>query len=151
MMVLERGPTIVQPATSDCSSSVIQLPSTPPQIHLLGLPRRALAGGLVVLEASTRRARRRGLSRVDGLPRDHALLLPGCRSVHTIGMRFALDLLWLDRDGALLRLDRDVPARRVRTCARASAVVECGAGEADRFAAALGAPGSGSRARALTS
>ena len=90
-----------------------------------------------MLVAGTRRARRRGLSRVDGLARDHALLLPGCRSVHTIGMRFALDLLWLDARGALLRLDRDVPARRVRTCVRASAVIECRAGEGDRFAEAL--------------
>jgi uncharacterized membrane protein (UPF0127 family) len=113
------------------------LPSTPPQIHLLKLPRRELPGGLTVLVASTRRARRRGLSGVGELPRDHALLLPGCRSVHTIGMRFALDLLWLDAEGALLRVDHDVPARRVRTCVRASAVIECGAGNGDRFAACL--------------
>jgi uncharacterized membrane protein (UPF0127 family) len=122
------------------------LPSTPLQIHLLGLPRRELAGGLAVLVASTRRARRRGLSRVDGLARDHALLLPGCRSVHTIGMRFALDLLWLDAGGALLRLDRNVPARRVRTCVHASAVIECGAGAGDRFAACLPAS-AGKRSR----
>jgi uncharacterized membrane protein (UPF0127 family) len=113
------------------------LPSTPPQIHLLKLPRRELPGGLAVLVASTRRARRRGLSRVGELPRGHALLLPGCRSVHTLGMRFALDLLWLDAGGALLRLDRAVPARRVRTCARASAVIECRAGEGDRFVAGV--------------
>jgi len=121
----------------DCSSSVIHLSLTPSQIHLLDLPRRDLGGGLVVLVASTRRARRRGLSRVSELSRDHALLLPGCRSVHTIGMQFALDLLWLDGDGALLRLDRAVPARRVRTCVRARAVIECAAGHGDRFAEAL--------------
>ena len=90
-----------------------------------------------MLVAGTRRARRRGLSRVVELPRDHALLLPGCRSVHTLGMRFALDLLWLDGRGALLRLDRAVPARRMRTCTRASAVIECAAGEGERFAEAL--------------
>ncbi len=52
-------------------------------------------------------------------------------------MRFALDLLWLDADGAPLRLDRAVPARRVRTCVRARAVIECTAGDGDRFAEAL--------------
>jgi uncharacterized membrane protein (UPF0127 family) len=52
-------------------------------------------------------------------------------------MRFALDLLWLDGGGALLRLDRAVPERRVRTCARASAVIECVAGEGERYAEAL--------------
>ncbi len=102
-----------------------------------GLQRRALAEGLTLLVAADRRARRRGLAHLDALPSGHAMLLPGCRSVHTIGMRFALDLLWLDRTGALVRLDRDVRARRLRTCMRARSVVEAPAGEGERFAAAL--------------
>jgi uncharacterized membrane protein (UPF0127 family) len=51
-------------------------------------------------------------------------------------MRFPLDLVWLDRAGAVVRVDRDVPRRRVRTCLRARSVVECGAGRADAFLAA---------------
>jgi uncharacterized membrane protein (UPF0127 family) len=57
-------------------------------------------------------------------PPVEALLLPRTRSVHTFGMRFALDLLWLDQDGAVVRIDREVPPRRVRTCLRARAVLE---------------------------
>ncbi len=53
-----------------------------------------------------------------------ALLLPATRSVHTAGMRFPLDLHWLDADGRTLRVDRDVLPWRVRGCRRASAVVE---------------------------
>ena len=53
-----------------------------------------------------------------------ALLLPRTRSVHTFGMRFALDLVWLDRDGRAIRVDRAVGPNRLRTCARASAVCE---------------------------
>jgi uncharacterized membrane protein (UPF0127 family) len=112
-------------------------PSPTSLIHLFALPRRELADGLTVLVASTRRARGRGLSRLDELPRGHALLLTRCRSVHTLGMRFALDLLWLGAAGELVRLDRGVPARRARTCVRANAVIECAAGEGDRFAACL--------------
>ena len=37
-----------------------------------------------------------------------ALYFPRCRSVHTIGMRFALDLIWVDADGAIVRIDRGV-------------------------------------------
>ena len=85
--------------------------------------------------ASTRRARSRGLLGRDGVA--GALWLPRTRSVHTIGMRFALDLLWLDAAGAVVRVDRDVAPRRLRTCVRARAVVEAAAGEGDRFAAAL--------------
>jgi uncharacterized membrane protein (UPF0127 family) len=107
--------------------------------RLARLERRTLADGLTLLVAGDRRARRRGLAHLDDLPAGHALLLEGCRSVHTLAMRFALDLLWLAGDGTLLRLDRAVGARRLRTCLRARAVIETTAGEGDRFAAALGA------------
>jgi uncharacterized protein len=53
-----------------------------------------------------------------------ALLIPGCRSVHTFGMRFPLDLVWLDRDGRVLGLDLGVPHNRVRTRRDAVAVLE---------------------------
>jgi uncharacterized membrane protein (UPF0127 family) len=53
-----------------------------------------------------------------------ALLLRGTRSVHTAGMRFALDLEWLDEHGRTVRVDRAVPPYRMRACRRASAVVE---------------------------
>ncbi|MGH2858122.1 MAG: DUF192 domain-containing protein [Solirubrobacteraceae bacterium] len=102
-----------------------------------GLPQRGLAGGLVVIEARTHRSRRRGLSRLDALPERHALHIPGTPSVHTFGMRFALDLVWLARDGAVVRVDHAVAPRRLRTCLRARSVVETRAGEGDAFHAAL--------------
>jgi len=57
-------------------------------------------------------------------PPAQGLLLPRTRSVHTFGMRFALDLHWLDAAGSVVRVDRAVPPRRVRTCLRARAVLE---------------------------
>jgi uncharacterized membrane protein (UPF0127 family) len=57
-------------------------------------------------------------------PRARALLIPGCRSVHTFGMRFALDLVWLDADGRIVRVDRGVPPWRVRSCRGARSVLE---------------------------
>ena len=53
-----------------------------------------------------------------------ALLIPRCRSVHTFGMRFALDVAFLDTDGTVLRELRAVPPRRVMRCAGAAAVLE---------------------------
>jgi uncharacterized membrane protein (UPF0127 family) len=106
-----------------------------------GLPRRSLPGGLTLVEASTRKARRRGLARLDSLPDDHALLLPRCRAIHTFGTRFALDLVWLAKDGAAVRVDRSIPPGRMRMCVRARSVVETAAGAADGFlAAGVGAP-----------
>ncbi len=102
------------------------------------LERRALPGGLTLLLAGDRRARALGLARLDELPAGHALLLARCRSVHTAGMRFALDLLWLDGSETVVRVDHDVAPRRVRSCLRARAVIETRAGDGHRFAAALG-------------
>ena len=108
-----------------------------------GLERRALAGALTLLVAGGPRSRMLGLSRLDALPSDHALLFESCRSIHTGGMRFALDLVWLDRLGAVVRVDAAVGPRRMRTCLRARSVVECNAGHGERFAAALGAAAAG--------
>jgi len=99
------------------------------------LPARELPGGLRVHAARGMNARRRGLGGLDDLPAERALALR-CRSVHTFTMRFALDLVWLGADGAVIRVDRDVPPRRHRGCARARAVVETRAGCADRYIAA---------------
>jgi uncharacterized protein len=52
------------------------------------------------------------------------LLLPRCRSVHTFGMRFALDLIFLDEHRRVLEIRREVPSRRIARCPRASEVLE---------------------------
>jgi uncharacterized membrane protein (UPF0127 family) len=46
-------------------------------------------------------------------------------------MRFALDLVWLDGDGRVVRVDLGVPPRRLCTCLRARAVVELASREVD--------------------
>lgn len=61
--------------------------------------------------------------------------------MHTVGMRFALDLVWVDRDGAVVRVDRHVGPGRLRTCLGARGVVELAAGEGATLAAALGVVG----------
>jgi uncharacterized protein len=94
---------------------------------------------LTIHEAVTRRARLLGLAWLRSPPPGLALLLAPCRSVHTFGMRWALDLVWIGSDGAPVRVDRGVPPGRVRTCRAARAVVEVPAGGAGAVLAALGA------------
>ena len=100
------------------------------------LPAQELPGGLRVHEARGLRARRRGLAGLEDLDADHALRSGHCRAVHTFGMRFALDLVWLAADGSVVGVDREVPPRRHRWCRRAAAVVETKGGESARFLAA---------------
>ena len=72
----------------------------------------------------------RGLRRLTGLagrrslPPGVVLEIPRCRSVHTFGMRFPLDLAWLDGERRVVRIDRAVPPWRVRWCRQARSVLE---------------------------
>jgi uncharacterized protein len=102
-----------------------------------GLPRRELGDGRVLIEARTHRSRRRGLSRLNALAPREALHIPATPSVHTFGMRFSLDLIWLAKDGSVTRVDHDVAPRRLRFCRGARSVVETVAGEGEAFAALL--------------
>ena len=104
--------------------------------RLDALPARSLDGGRRVACAARRRERMRGLARLDAMPDDYALLIPRCRSVHTFTMRFPLDLIWLGKDGAPVRVDRAVPPNRMKSCVKARSVVEANAGTADAFLAA---------------
>jgi uncharacterized membrane protein (UPF0127 family) len=58
------------------------------------------------------------------------LLIPGCRSVHTFGMRFPIDVVFLDGARSPLDVARAVPPNRVVGDRRAAAVLELPAGAA---------------------
>ncbi len=111
--------------------------SLPRRLH--SLPSRELPGGVLLLTAVGSRARLLGLIGLPALGRDQALLLPRCKSIHTFGMRFALDLIWLDGASRVVRQDAGVAPGRVRSCRFARAVVETSCGEGERVAAALAA------------
>jgi uncharacterized membrane protein (UPF0127 family) len=105
--------------------------------RLARLPRVALGEDATVLDAVRPASRALGLARLATLAPRFALHIAPCRAVHTFGMRFSLDLMWLDADGTLLRIDERVDARRVKACRRARSVLETRAGEGSRFARML--------------
>lgn len=87
---------------------------------------------LASLETAERRAaRRRGLAGRDAF--DGALLIRGCRSVHTFGMRFPLDVAFCDSDLVVLRVVRVGRNRVTAPVLRAAAVVEAEAGSFQRW------------------
>ena len=86
--------------------------------------------------AETRSARRRGLLGRDGI--DGALLIRPARSVHSIGMRFPLDVAWCDRELHVVRVARLAPYRMTRSVLRANAVLEAEAGSFARWNLAVG-------------
>ena len=79
--------------------------------------------------ALSRRARRRGLIGRREMGRGEALVFPRCRQVHSFGMLFAVDVLFIDRHGTVVKACHDLPPRSVSPVAwRARAAIELPAG-----------------------
>src|SRR3954469_6436382 len=104
------------------------------------LPRFTVSGNSVIHEANTLASRLLGLAFLRSLPSGHALLIPDCRSVHTFGMRFRIDIAFLDERGRPVRVEHAVRSRRILICRRAFPVIESTAGEIGRFVGEGGAP-----------
>jgi hypothetical protein len=81
--------------------------------------------------ARTHRERARGLLGRDGI--EGALWLAPARSVHTMGMRFAIDVAFCDGDGVVLRVVTLHRYRMSRFVLKARAVVEAEAGTFSRW------------------
>ena len=94
----------------------------PRRLHKL--PEHTGLGGMRVFTACSFGARLLGLALLDDLPSGCALLIPACASVHTFGMRFPLDIAFLDPSGRVVRIERDVPRGRLVRCRGAAAVME---------------------------
>ncbi len=79
------------------------------------------------------------------------MLFPRCSSLHTIGMRFPLDIVFL-REGVVTQVARDVVPYRMVAGGRGVDALEVAAGSADRLGLAPGvrvsatAPGGGASA-----
>jgi uncharacterized membrane protein (UPF0127 family) len=85
--------------------------------------------------ASGLRTRLRGLSRRDRAEVGPGLLIPRCASVHTFGMRFPLDLYFLDGEGRVISVRRRVPPRRIAWQPGARYVLEIPSPQGGEFAA----------------
>lgn len=91
--------------------------------------------------AATRRARRRGLLGRASLDSACAMLITPCFAVHTVRMRFPIDVAFVDRDGRAVRLVHALQPWRMAAALRAHAVIElaagrltaCGVREGDRL------------------
>jgi uncharacterized protein len=78
--------------------------------------------------AATRGSRRRGLLGRDHLDEAAAMLLAPCTSVHTVGMRFPIDVVFVDRQGYAVKVVRNLRPWRIALSFGGRAVIEMAAG-----------------------
>jgi uncharacterized membrane protein (UPF0127 family) len=89
--------------------------------------------GREVPVAAGLQARLLGLAFLDRVEAGPGLLIPRCSSVHTFGMRFSLDIYFLDGNLLPLAVHREIPPRRVVFHRGAAAVLEIPAVEGGEF------------------
>jgi len=90
------------------------------------------SGVLRVRLADTFLTRALGLLVGTPLAAAEGLLIAPCASIHTFGMRYAIDVVFLDRQARVLRVCPDVRAGRMRIARGARGVLELRAGTAAR-------------------
>jgi uncharacterized protein len=78
--------------------------------------------------AHTGPTRRKGLLGRDGLTAGGGLWIAPCESVHTFFMRFAIDLVYLDRENQIKKVRSSVGPWRMSACFSAHSVLELPAG-----------------------
>jgi uncharacterized membrane protein (UPF0127 family) len=78
--------------------------------------------------ADTSETRRRGLLGRDGLAPSAAIIIVPSQAVHTFFMRFAIDVVFVDRSGRVLKIVEQLKPWRMAASMRAYAVVELAGG-----------------------
>jgi uncharacterized protein len=105
----------------------------PPVVAWLVSDDRVIASLIVADSVSTRTRGLLGRSGIEG-----AIYLERTRWVHTLGMRFPIDVAYLDRDGVVLRVERLARHRVGRPVPGARSVVEAEAGAFERWGVNVG-------------
>jgi uncharacterized membrane protein (UPF0127 family) len=110
----------------------------PTRLKVRNLTRKVLIGD-AVQEACTFLSRSKGLIWTDGLDDGEGLWISPCGGIHSFGMRFVFDALFLDRDLTVVgRYDRFRRNRISRVFWSARGVLELPAGTIERTGTEVG-------------
>jgi uncharacterized membrane protein (UPF0127 family) len=80
--------------------------------------------------ADTSEKRRTGLLKHTGLAPGEGLWIVPCEAVHTIGMKFAIDVVYLSKQKKVLKIRDNKGKWQMSMCLRAHSVLELPAGRA---------------------
>jgi len=97
------------------------------RLKVLNITRQAVLADRIEI-ADHGATRRKGLLGRNGLPAGEGLWIIPCESVHTFGMRFSIDLVYLDRNKKVKKVRSGVPPWRLSACLSAHSVLELASG-----------------------
>ena len=102
--------------------------SVPPdRVKIVNRTRKVeLATNVEVAKSGAKRSK--GLLGRKGLQPGEGMWIVPCEAVHTFGMQFALDLVYLDREFRIRKIRRNVPPWRMSACLSAHSIIELAAG-----------------------
>lgn len=55
---------------------------------------------------------------------DSILVMAPCKSIHTFGMRYSIDVAFVDKNGLVLKVKRDLPRSKTLSCPHSFMVLE---------------------------
>ena len=88
--------------------------------------------------ADTSAKRRTGLLKHERLEPGEGLWIKPCESVHTFFMKFAIDLVYIDKKNKVRKVRHAVPPWRLSACLTAHSILELPAGAARQSATEAG-------------
>jgi uncharacterized protein len=88
--------------------------------------------------ADTSSTRRTGLLKHSGLERGQGLWIVPCEAVHTFGMKFPIDVVFLSKKRTVLKMRPSMGRRGISLCLRAHSVIELPAGTIDETGLQVG-------------
>jgi len=86
-----------------------------------------------VLVMNTFWTRLKGLLGSSGLEEGHGLLISPCHSIHTIGMKYPIDVIFLDKNYSVLKVVKRLAPYRAASYSGAAKTLELPAGSADLY------------------
>lgn len=87
--------------------------------------------------ADTFWSRLKGLLGTASFPAGQGLLITPCRSIHMFGMRYAIDVVFLDRDFKVLKILHSLPPMATARCPGSRHVLELPGGTLAKIALSL--------------
>ena len=107
------------------------------KLRILNESRKSVVADRVDI-ANNAATRNRGLLKHTGLENGEGLWIVPCEGVHTIGMKFPIDVVFLNKQKKIVKIRPAMPKWRLSFCLRAHSVLELPAGYCQSIGTGVG-------------